>query len=371
MEDISKLEKILFDMETEFQTIPKKEYQQNFLEICRYPGNRFEEICSRILQFFLQPKREHKLKNMMLNSIKQATKEYFDFNADEEVTVETEVVTDDNKRIDIMVEGQTFVMSIENKIWAGLYNKLDSYKDLTEKRAEGKTSLLLVLSLRRLKKAEANKCEENGFKILYYEDLIASIKRNVGSYLSECNQKYLILLYDFINTLENMSNTQNFENDKEYKFWIKNEESFKKLEESKNNFDKRVWEFQHTYASNIKEQLNAKTNNDHWGIYGNSMIGIFFVGLHELGIETYFDKSEKGPTDVCFIQVLSWKHSSWDKHASKIKEILPEYSDFEDGDKIGVRCELKGKTDDDVINELDRIYRLILKEYNPTLKYGK
>jgi hypothetical protein len=45
--DITIANKVLND----FNKLPKSYIETTFLEICRYPRRRFEEICSRVLSF--------------------------------------------------------------------------------------------------------------------------------------------------------------------------------------------------------------------------------------------------------------------------------------------------------------------------------
>ena len=42
----------------DFSKIPKINTEPTWLEICRYPYSRFEEICSRILAFYLRDCRK-------------------------------------------------------------------------------------------------------------------------------------------------------------------------------------------------------------------------------------------------------------------------------------------------------------------------
>lgn len=43
------VEEIYLDLLRKFEQLPKKDQRPTFMDICRYPYNRFEEICSRIL----------------------------------------------------------------------------------------------------------------------------------------------------------------------------------------------------------------------------------------------------------------------------------------------------------------------------------
>ena len=108
----------------DFSKIPKTDTEPTWLEICRYPQSRFEEICSRILAFFLNPKAEHGLNDLWLSALLDAIGKvgWRDYRHD--IGVRTEEYAD-GKRIDITVVANDYVVAIENKITADHYNPLD------------------------------------------------------------------------------------------------------------------------------------------------------------------------------------------------------------------------------------------------------
>jgi hypothetical protein len=53
----------------QFSKLPKIVRLPTYLELCRYPSSRFEEICSRLLSFFLKPTNEHGLDDLLLSSL--------------------------------------------------------------------------------------------------------------------------------------------------------------------------------------------------------------------------------------------------------------------------------------------------------------
>jgi hypothetical protein len=56
-----------------FAKLPKEEKEMTFLELCHYPGERFEEICSRILEFFFQPNNKHGFRDLWFKSLSRFT----------------------------------------------------------------------------------------------------------------------------------------------------------------------------------------------------------------------------------------------------------------------------------------------------------
>lgn len=100
------------------------------MDICQMGGDRFEERCSQVLRFYFSPDAPHKLRGLFLNSLLEHLNllDNPDFRYDITTTkVLTEEATEDRKRIDITIVTDNFVVAIENKIWADLYNPLESY----------------------------------------------------------------------------------------------------------------------------------------------------------------------------------------------------------------------------------------------------
>ncbi|MGP1438822.1 MAG: PD-(D/E)XK nuclease family protein, partial [Treponema sp.] len=135
-------EKLLKD----FSLVPKKqEKDATFLEICGLSSN--ENISSNILSFFFDSEREHKLKDLFANSlikiiIEKTNKDII--YSDICFHCAREVVTKNNKRIDLLITNKDITILIENKIWAPLYNDLDEY---FEHIKDYKTPYGVVLSL--------------------------------------------------------------------------------------------------------------------------------------------------------------------------------------------------------------------------------
>ncbi|MDE6467977.1 MAG: PD-(D/E)XK nuclease family protein, partial [Muribaculaceae bacterium] len=106
-----------------FATLPKCDTSPTFMELCQLGNDRFEERCSNILKFYLSPDAPHGLHELFIKSLLELTG-HGDL-AFEKVHILTEEMTSDRKFIDITVVTDSFVIAIENKITASLYNRLD------------------------------------------------------------------------------------------------------------------------------------------------------------------------------------------------------------------------------------------------------
>ena len=71
MLDINVCEKLLI----QFSQYKPTDRKPTWMEICSFPQQRFEEICSRILKFFLKPDNPHGLKDLFIRSLEQCLSE--------------------------------------------------------------------------------------------------------------------------------------------------------------------------------------------------------------------------------------------------------------------------------------------------------
>lgn len=162
---------------------------KNIFQICGFP--HYEDVCSNILAFFFSSQKEHGLKDLfaraLFDTIKIDFKEFTTFNAD------TQIVTDHQNRIDILVTSDDYNIIIENKIYHLPNNPLDDYYKYVKDTYGGKT-IVVALGLKNLK----FECDVE-YKSITYTDFFTSLKKHLGNYISDINPKYSVFLYDFIN----------------------------------------------------------------------------------------------------------------------------------------------------------------------------
>ena len=188
----------------EFRNLPARiERPQTFMEIAGYP--HYENVCSNFLAFFFDPEGPHGLGSLFLdaltNSVSTAGAEK-GFGAN--VSVEREVVTEAGNRIDILIKWDSSMILIENKIYAAVVNPFNDYAAYLERLKDdngitynNKTKVLLTLY-------PSSEGVEQGFVNLIYADLVNAIRAALGQYISEADMHHLILMLDFLNTLEKL-----------------------------------------------------------------------------------------------------------------------------------------------------------------------
>lgn len=235
--ELNEITRLLLD----FQKIPKPKRTRTFLEISGYP--HFENVCSNILKFYLQPNNEHGLKDLVLNSLIHLTGKEFIIDYDfERVKVQREIQTLDKNRLDLLIITKKYVIGIENKIFHFLNNDLNDYSNtvLWHCGQNDKTPINIVLSLNKLSIQDMEKAKAANFINITYEELFSQIKKKIGSYLSHSNPTYTIYLTDFINSIQNLK-PATMDNKALWNFFKANSELVQEFTDKYNDYKNTVF----------------------------------------------------------------------------------------------------------------------------------
>jgi len=124
------------------------------MEISGYP--HYENVCSNILKFYLDPTNEHGLKDLVLNSLLHLIDKDFHFDLDfEQIEVYREHKTINDNRLDLVVLTDNYAIGIENKIFHHLHNDLTDYKNTVKSFCyNSRKPVCIVLSLNKLTSPE-------------------------------------------------------------------------------------------------------------------------------------------------------------------------------------------------------------------------
>lgn len=352
-----------------FAQLPKEDREPTFIEICRYPYNRQEEICSRILRFFLDPNAEHKLYDLWLSALWKASGQESDLPFYKNVSSVTEEECskspgEERRRIDIVVSSEKFVIAIENKIRAGLYNPLNAYKEHISNKYHDFDikKVYIVLTLDSLLDVKSRQhIEKNGFHAITYQQLFKSVKDELGNYISGCNSKYLTYMFDFIKTLENMTNINS---KRVFEFFIKHEREVKELIEAHKKFVAENRKTQEDCIASLREQISKKTQRE-WWVWEKFLLGISFNEEgNKIGIESYYEASEDGACGTFNIWITTWDREHWTPYKEEVlKCFKEEYTKLDDKVSEGNRMRvylwlrpLKGKDEQQIIEKLAEVY---------------
>lgn len=174
----------------------EEEKHPTFLAIIKQ-SNR-EIVWSNILAFFFDPNKDHKLGDLMIKSLIEASGQTIEIKNFKSVTVKTEVLTDNRKRLDIVIEGEGFVIGIENKVEHWLNNDLEDYGKMIARISKNRRVHKIVLS-------KYNCCEDH-FQNVTYDSFIRQIKNNLPNYKINAHKDYLTFLNDFIRNIKTSIN---------------------------------------------------------------------------------------------------------------------------------------------------------------------
>lgn len=172
----------------------------NIFRIAGFP--RRETVSSNVLAYFFDPAEDHCLKDMMLKALLRTIhKEDMDVS---DVSVSTEVSTDKNNRIDILLDLPELSIVIENKVDSGLNNDLADYRSWAAKHS-GNEAIVVVLhpfpfdnfALADHPSAQGLVVEQDLFDVLY-DDLFRNALGMLGEYSLDANPRAVDLLQQFI-----------------------------------------------------------------------------------------------------------------------------------------------------------------------------
>lgn len=225
----------------------KERSGMTLLEIAKCP--HLENVWSNILAFFLNPNNEHNLFDLILNSVFETADKKVSISNFKSIRVRTEYPTELGNRIDIVIFTDTFILGIENKVDAALYNDLEDYSNTIENLAKP-----MSIPVYKFVLSKSRNNTSNGFVNITYSDLIKNIKKNIGDYTAYSDTKYLIFLLDFLKNIENNINSQSMANNLEViNFFHSNIDKVNRLIEYHNKFNADLVQKLNTIHSSVKQ----------------------------------------------------------------------------------------------------------------------
>ena len=182
----------------DFRALPGRvERPRTFMEIAGYP--HYENVCSNILAFFMDPEEPHGLGTLVLDALAGASNIAADGGLWGNVSVEREVVTRVGNRVDILVTTDDHAVLIENKILAAVHNPFPDYSRFLDGLARGRRKHKLLLTL-----SSSGEGSRWGFVNLTHAEFVTQVRSKLGHYVSGADARHLTMFLDFLNTLENL-----------------------------------------------------------------------------------------------------------------------------------------------------------------------
>jgi len=303
----------------DYKKLPVEEYNPTLLEITGYSHR--EDIISNVLAFYFNSSNPHGFSNLLVEALLDIVDPECESLASEELVVENverEVSTQENKYIDLVVTTSSHIIGIENKIHAGLYNPLGSYRNHIDYVAKnyGKQPINILLTL---KKSNYSPDELMGFEHLTYEQFFWSVEESIGKKLAEADQNYLSYFIDFQKTIQNMGNIELSDEFRE--FIIEHHESINRLNEDVFNKYER-------FAKNKLDQINSMIEFDSLAeIEENKLIlkkgRLEAVRFYSFKEDVYFGKKQLNLQIKIRLKPVGYSIELWDYDTDKEKHLEP------------------------------------------------
>ena len=268
----------------QFREIPKLERNTNYFEITGH--SHYENIASNILKFYLNPHGEHGLEELLLRSLLEICDNDYSIGGFEYVKINREEYTNTNKRIDLVIETDSYVIAIENKIYHRLNNNLKEYQNhITEKYSSDKKHLFIVLSPNLISRKEEKAIITNSkFENVTYKKLLRRVKEYYKTYAFSANVKYLIFFNEFISSIESITGV-NMKEEKLKEFFISNKDNIEDLLQSYSNFKEKFFKEKIiALKGNIDDDLSSLSKE--WIYQGYVLVHDFNFGNYRIAIDT-------------------------------------------------------------------------------------
>lgn len=210
--------------------IPKsKKRPKTFLGIAKQP--HYENVLSNMYAFFFDENEVHKFRDLFTTSLMQLierktrNKELFqwhskDFSLFQNFIPRTEVTTQKGGRIDLLLDNREQAIIIENKVYHHFDNDIHDYWNSISHNDDSKIGIILSLSYIEF-------TEHQHYINITHIELLQEVMHNLGNYIMDASEKYLVFLKDLNQNIINLSKP--VMNIDDINFYFKNQQSINQL----------------------------------------------------------------------------------------------------------------------------------------------
>lgn len=223
----------------------------------------YENPVSDVLAFFLWPDAGHGLGNMVLEALLSCLPEEPLLDVSLICAPEREVSTEKGNRIDILLESDTWVLILENKIYHQQNNPFTDYQYHLKTSASYRDKQFLYAVLSPDGKAPA------GWYGISYKTLLNALSERLGkAFITASVNKWLILLREFILHLESLMSKSSIPAQTE-NFVLENLAQIQEMVNLKNSVIKSVQEEGLRYLEKVfsNQGYEVSTRINHWDGY--------------------------------------------------------------------------------------------------------
>jgi hypothetical protein len=246
-------------------------HEKNFFSL----GARghFENPTSDLLAFFFNPAEEHGLGSVFLDSLVACLEPSAftnTYSAQSFSSIQREVQTEDGKFIDFVVEGGSWLLVIENKIYSGPENPFSSYEVYATKILRERALCYILLSPGG---AETSKKE---WLPVRYRSFVKKVKeRMAGHQWSRPVSKWQVFAREFILHVEELINYHDMKPE-DFQFALGHLAHIRKTKELESDFLNELKLRLLTTMGNAGAR--GPTVNQHFGWSGNTQTWVFRCG---------------------------------------------------------------------------------------------
>lgn len=272
----------------------------------------YENPISDVLAFYLHPEEAHGLGSLVLKALLDTC----NFTKKPELCspVLREATTENGNRIDLLLEGDDWVLIIENKIFHTANNPFDDYKKFTELKYSDKTPYYVILT----PKPQFDQAQD--WKTVGYAELTDAIQAKLGRALIDNPfSKWVIFLRDFL--LNVNTYTGNSMDDEKFNFIESKLAHIFSLEAIKNEFKKAIGEKLNRAVSEVIPEKNFSFKSYAWKGLAITSYCDHSDGYLYFIIYPKIDENNHTRIAVSFESVNNWEIGSM-KEA--IKKVFPD-----------------------------------------------
>ncbi len=214
----------------------------------------YENPISDVLAFYLSTDEDHGFGNAILKILLDSAGVIESASLSEPVL--REAPTENQKRLDLVLVGDDWVMAIENKIYHEANNPFDEYKRHLASEYPNKTPYFVLLS------PKGDTAE--GWTSLGYDTLVANFKNNLGEILIRNPfSKWVVFFRDFLINLSNYVKDSSMD-DERFNFLQENVNRIYELETVKDEFLKSLAAKAELALKQELSEQDIKVSIDKW-----------------------------------------------------------------------------------------------------------
>jgi hypothetical protein len=253
MKSLENYEKLI----QQIKELAKPRVERNIFSI----GGRghYENPITDILAFFINPNEEHGFGTLFLQSLFESA-----------IVVPPilqvsappcrEQYSNQGNSLDLVVEGDDWVLVVENKVWHQAVNPFDDYVQFARAYYKGKTPYFILLSVRE-------EMPPTGWRNVTWRTYVDQLKKNVGAYLTTAgNVKWHVIMREFLLNVESECGDESM-SDARIEFVRSNYEAIQEMNEMLKEYisymTSRGLDAIKT-ASGLKEDI-ASSKQHNWG----------------------------------------------------------------------------------------------------------